>query len=57
MKKEELVSLSIKKEKKHYTSPRIEAIADVRELTKGTEIGGSDAGGQGSPVPYDPNHP
>jgi len=57
MKKEEIVNLTIKRieKKKYYTTPKIEAIASVREITKG---GGSilaDAGGQqGGGPPSDP---
>lgn len=40
--------------KKIYTMPKIEMIADVREVTKGSTIGGTDAGGQSANVPSDP---
>ena len=56
MENEEILSPSLKKmkKKKCYTTPKIETIASVREATKGSEIGRTDAGGQSSNVPSDP---
>ena len=57
MKTEEIVSPSMKRveKKKCYTSPKIEAIASVREITKGSTLGTTDAGGNSSNTPSDPD--
>ena len=41
--------------KKEYSSPTIEAIGEVRNITRGATIGGTDAGGQSANVPSDVN--
>ena len=47
-------SAEIQQKKKHYTSPKVEMIADVRTATKGSTLGNTDSGGNGSEVPSDP---
>ncbi|WP_041672763.1 hypothetical protein [Sulfurovum sp. NBC37-1] len=42
------------RQKKPYSSPKIEIIANVRMATKGSTIGGTDSGGQSANVPSDP---
>ncbi len=56
MQKKELSSPSIEitKNKKYYTPPKIEAIGDVRDATRGSTLGDTDAGGHGANVPSDP---
>jgi len=55
MEKEEIVSSAMNKmeKKKCYTAPKVEAIASVREMTKGAIGAGTDAAGH-VPVPSDP---
>lgn len=55
METEEIVSPSMKRmeKKKCYTAPKVEAIASVREMTKGAIGAGTDAAGR-VPVPSDP---
>ena len=59
METEEILSPSMKRieKKKRYTTPTLEAIASVREITKGATLGTTDAGGNSSNPPYDPNYP
>ena len=59
MRKKERAEAEItgKSKKKDYNSPKIEVIADLREITKGSTIGNTDAGGQNSRVPSDPSYP
>ena len=56
MEKEEIVSSAMNKmeKKKCYTAPKVEAIASVREMTKGATLGNTDAGGNSANVPSDP---
>ena len=56
MKQREQTETEIKMEtkKKDYSSPTIEKIGEVRGITQGSTIGGTDSGGQGARVPSDP---
>jgi len=56
MREKEQIDPSIETEgqKKHYTSPKMEIIANVRVATKGSTLGTADSGGQNGPVPSDP---
>jgi hypothetical protein len=53
MKKNELSRILIPdtKNKKHYTSPKIEFISDIRDLTKGGGLGVSDGATQQNGFP------
>ena len=54
-KKEKLTKLiNRKEEKKVYNTPKIEDIASVRKVTRGSTLGQNDSGGQTGPVPSDP---
>jgi len=55
MKEEKTMNTTAKlaENKKHYTSPKIEMIGEVKDATRGAIGSGSDAAGH-VPVPYDP---
>ena len=44
-----------KMQKKVYTSPKVEAIGEVRDVTQGAFSSGSDNGQPSGPEPYDPH--
>ena len=46
--------IKMEMEKKEYSSPTIEKIGEVRDITQGSTMGNTDSGGQGSKVPSDP---
>jgi len=56
MNEKETVNTTVKtaENKKHYTSPKIEMIGEVKDATRGSTINNTDAGGQGANVPSDP---
>ena len=55
MKKDEILNSATRKEKKKcYTSPKIEAIASVRKVTKGGGLAYQDGAGTYSEHPSDP---
>ena len=50
---------SVTKQKKHYSAPQIEVIADMRKITKGGGTKNADSGGQDKfgNNPSDPDAP
>ena len=55
MKKNERIETEMKNElkKRVYAPPTIEAIGEVRDVTRGSTLGNTDSGGQSSNVPSD----